>query len=65
MMSFENQIQKLNESEERFMLDFVKLYHTANPNNTAANLHLAVILGRDSIIFEICDKRKLIYSHNG
>ena len=42
MVSFENSIQKLNESEEKFMFDLVKLYHSANPNTSAANLDVAV-----------------------
>ena len=36
MKLFENRIKKLNESEEEFMLDLVKLYSDANPGHSAA-----------------------------
>ena len=39
---FENQMQKLNESEDKFMFDLVKLYCTANPDTTTTNLDWAV-----------------------
>ena len=42
MAMFESRIQKVNETEEEFMLDLLKLYQTANPDHAAAVTLLAV-----------------------
>ena len=42
MAMFESRIQKVNESEEEYMLELLKLYKTANPNHADAVLLLAV-----------------------
>ena len=42
MSMFEGRIQKVNETEEEFMLDLLKLYQTANPDHAAAVTLLAV-----------------------
>ena len=42
MPIIEGRIQKVNETEEEFMLDLLKLYQTANPDHAAAVTLLAV-----------------------
>lgn len=41
-IQFENWMQKLNESEDEFMFELVKLYHTANANIATASLNSIV-----------------------
>ena len=63
-------MQKLNESEDKFMFDLVKLYCTANPDTTTTNLDWAVkrkflvgiLPSLQSAIFVSCqDSTRLIY----
>ena len=63
-------MQKLNESEDKFMFDLVKLYCTANPDTTTTNLDWAVkgkflagiLPSLQSAIFVSCqDSTQLIY----